>query len=332
MLQEAEGIDFFNRMIRSCPERKMAPAQSAPVVELQINYQKSFAFLTLLNEEDANIALCLDEYMYKGQLPLKIRRPKDYIPPPGPPPKTYHIPGIISGKVPNGPDKLFLGNLPQGLEEKEIQQLLVAYGALKGFHMVRDPNTGQPRGYCFFAYADPAVTEDACKGLNGIEILNNKLLCQHASAGRAGSGMGPGMGPPPAGFPMMGLEPPPIPGMPGIPGIPGLPPGVPASVQETPTRILVLMNMVTPEELNDPEEYQDIKADIGEECKKFGQIRDLHIPRSGEPGCGRVIVAYDAVEGAKRANDSIRGRKFADRTILTHYLSEEKYEKKAFDA
>ena len=38
------------------------------------------------------------------------------------------------------------------------------------------------------------------------------------------------------------------------------------------TEILVLMNMVTPEELTDDEEYEDILEDIKEECGKYGNL------------------------------------------------------------
>ena len=38
------------------------------------------------------------------------------------------------------------------------------------------------------------------------------------------------------------------------------------------TEILVLMNMVTPEELLDDEEYEDILEDIKGECGKYGEV------------------------------------------------------------
>lgn len=50
--------------------------------------------------------------------------------------------------------------------------------------------------------------------------------------------------------------------------------------------------MVTPEELKDEEEYEDILEDIREECNKYGIVRSLEIPRPIEgvdvPGCGKV--------------------------------------------
>lgn len=57
-------------------------------------------------------------------------------------------------------------------------------------------------------------------------------------------------------------------------------------------QVLCLLNMVTPEELKDEEEYEDILEDIREECNKYGIVRSLEIPRPIEgvdvPGCGKV--------------------------------------------
>lgn len=52
--------------------------------------------------------------------------------------------------------------------------------------------------------------------------------------------------------------------------------------------------MVTPDELRDEEEYEDILDDIREECGKYGVVRSLEIPRPIEgvdvPGCGKVSI------------------------------------------
>lgn len=51
---------------------------------------------------------------------------------------------------------------------------------------------------------------------------------------------------------------------------------------------------VTPDELKDEEEYEDILEDIKEECNKYGVVRSIEIPRPIEgvevPGCGKVNV------------------------------------------
>lgn len=54
--------------------------------------------------------------------------------------------------------------------------------------------------------------------------------------------------------------------------------------------------MVTPDELQDEEEYEDILEDIREECGKYGLVRSLEIPRPIKgvdvPGCGKVSTSY----------------------------------------
>lgn len=63
-----------------------------------------------------------------------------------------------------------------------------------------------------------------------------------------------------------------------------------------PTEVLCLLNMVTPDELRDEEEYEDILEDIKEECNKYGVVRSVEIPRPIEgvevPGCGKVTYIF----------------------------------------
>lgn len=60
------------------------------------------------------------------------------------------------------------------------------------------------------------------------------------------------------------------------------------------TEVLCLLNMVTPDELRDEDEYEDILEDIREECNKYGVVRSIEIPRPIEgvevPGCGKVSL------------------------------------------
>lgn len=93
------------------------------------------------------------------------------------------------------------------------------------------------------------------------------------------------------------------------------------------SRVLQLLNMVTPEELMDPEDYEEICEDVHEECSKYGTIVTLKIPRPTggsrqSPGVGKIFVKFDTVESATNALKALAGRKFSDRTVVTTYFGE----------
>ena len=58
--------------------------------------------------------------------------------------------------------------------------------------------------------------------------------------------------------------------------IPGM--QIPGTAQ-TATTVLCMMNMVTPDELEDDEEFEGILEDVRDECSKYGKVRSMEIPR-----------------------------------------------------
>lgn len=101
-----------------------------------------------------------------------------------------------------------------------------------------------------------------------------------------------------------------------------------------PTEVLCLLNMVTPDELVDEEEYDDILEDIREECGKYGPVRSVEIPRpvSGVevPGLGKVFVEFAAIGDCQRAQLALAGRKFSNRVVVTSYFDPDKYHRREF--
>lgn len=93
------------------------------------------------------------------------------------------------------------------------------------------------------------------------------------------------------------------------------------------SRVLILLNMVTGDDLMDADEYDDILQDVKEECDRYGKVLDLQIPRplgrSGEgPGVGKVFVRFENEEGCAAALKGLAGRKFAERTVVASYYPE----------
>lgn len=70
--------------------------------------------------------------------------------------------------------KLYVGNFPFSTGEAELQTLFETSGAVESVKVVRDGQTGQPRG---FAFIEMVTDEDA---QNAIKMLN-----EHPMGGRA---------------------------------------------------------------------------------------------------------------------------------------------------
>jgi splicing factor U2AF 65 kDa subunit len=138
-----------------------------------------------------------------------------------------------------------------------VKELLLSFGQLKAFNLVKDAATGLSKGYAFAEYLEYQITDSAIAGLNGMQLGDKKLIVQRASVG-AKNAATTGQAAP------VQIQ---VPGL-SIVGSSG-----PA------TEVLCLLNMVTPDELKDEEEYDDILEDIKEECNKYGVVRSIEIPR-----------------------------------------------------
>lgn len=212
---------------------------------------------------------------------LKIRRPKDYL-------GDNMLgtgPGSFSGNVADTPNKLFIGGLPSYLTEDQIVELMKAFGDLKAFNLVKEAN-GQSKvplflimcvyfayssvlykqGFAFAEYVDPEVTDVACQGLSGMELGDRFLVVQRASVGQSGRSNASGSHAPTQDVTTLALR-----------SAPNVIAG--AASEGQPTRVLQMLNMVTPDELVDNQDYEDLLEDIKEECGKFGEILELKIPR-----------------------------------------------------
>lgn len=285
--------------------------------------------------------MSFDGIVFQSQS-LKIRRPKDYVGPDVHPPSSVHVPGVVSTNVPDSPNKIFIGGLPSYLNDEQVMELLKSFGELRSFNLVKEGGSGLSKGFAFCEYVDPSLTDIACQGLNGMELGDRQLVVQRASvgAGRQGTaGTGANAGPV---------------------GLPGLPPAL-SNVASSfagaggeagePTKAMQMLNMVTPQELLDDEEYEEIVEDVRDECAKYGTVVDVRIPRpmaeskgaaaqtwkrtqGGEPvageekpaereGVGRVYVRFEEVEQCTAALRAIAGRQFGGRLVICAFLREE---------
>jgi len=303
---EEEMMEFFNQQMHLSG---LAQAAGNPVLACQINLDKNFAFLEFRSIDETTQAMAFDGINFKGQS-LKIRRPHDYQPMPGMAESAIAVPaGVISTVVPDSPHKIFIGGLPNYLNEDQVKELLMSFGQLRAFNLVKDSATGLSKGYAFAEYIDISMTDQAIAGLNGMQLGDKKLIVQRASVGAKNTTV----------IPSVQIQ---------VPGLSLVGASGPA------TEVLCLLNMVTPDELKDEEEYEDILEDIKDECNKYGVVRSIEIPRPIDgvevPGCGKVFVEFNSVLDCQKAQQTLTGRKFSNRVVVTSYFDPDKYHRREF--
>lgn len=97
---------------------------------------------------------------------------------------------------------IFVGNLDFGTTEESVRQLFESFGAVDRVNLVRDKDTGQPRGFAFVEMADSGEADQAIAGLNGTMVGGRAINVNEArpkpAGGRPGGfGRRPGGGGPP---------------------------------------------------------------------------------------------------------------------------------------
>tara|TARA_B100000700_G_scaffold321079_1_gene419591 strand:+ start:749 stop:1180 length:432 start_codon:yes stop_codon:yes gene_type:complete len=76
--------------------------------------------------------------------------------------------------------RLYIGNLPQSFDNKELESLLTSVGKGIRFKPVFDRETGACRGFGFANVGDEKVANSLIEQLNGHEFAGNKLRVERS--------------------------------------------------------------------------------------------------------------------------------------------------------
>lgn len=103
-----------------------------------------------------------------------------------------------------------------------------------------------------------------------------------------------------------------------------------------PSKVLCIKNMVSMKELEDDDEYDDLYEDVSEECKSFGKVLSIKIPRPDMNsrqvnGIGKVFVEFANRDGALFAKENLKGKSFHGRFIQVVYHPEDAYKRDQLD-
>jgi|SRR5690242_9984072 RNA recognition motif-containing protein len=95
---------------------------------------------------------------------------------------------------------IYVGNLDFKVTEDELRQAFSAYGQVDNVTILKDRDTGQPRGFGFVEMANNEEAQKAISSMNGAQLgsraLNvNEARPKEARAGAGRGGFGGGRGP-----------------------------------------------------------------------------------------------------------------------------------------
>ncbi|KAL6513770.1 hypothetical protein OROMI_034539 [Orobanche minor] len=97
------------------------------------------------------------------------------------------------------------------------------------------------------------------------------------------------------------------------------------NINGTPTRVVLLRNMVGPGEVDD-----DLEGEVAEECAKFGTVTRVLIFEITEPNfphdeAVRIFIQFERAEQATKALIELDGRFFGGRTVRACFYDEERF-------
>ena len=101
--------------------------------------------------------------------------------------------------IPSKKDRMkniYVGNLDFNVSEDELRQAFAAYGQVDTVTILKDRDTGQPRGFGFVEMANDEEAEKAINGINGTQLGSRVLNVNEArpKVNKGGGGFGGGRG------------------------------------------------------------------------------------------------------------------------------------------
>ena len=351
---------FFHDILGRVLEDVDVQDKGNPIVGANVNPDRQFGFVECSNATLATVMINLDTIVYQD-VRLRIHRPQSYklqnasslnfnL-------KFRGIAGLcptvavssdvgVSQILQTSPYKVFVGALPYDVLEPRLTELLESFGELAALHLVKAPGIlHRSKGYAFCVWKDAAkVTDDAIKNLNGLEIQGKKLVVKYSTSAasavrnanrvknnetsqntdsrapvQAGNSIDVHAALKAAGIDIKKSK-----NSPNTQDKHIVSSRVDAPEFTETSTVIMLKNMVQEEDLEDDDEYEDIRDDIRGEAVKFGELKALHMPRSGEYIC-KVFLEYKSLECATLAKTALHDRQFGEQNVDASFFNTETY-------
>eukprot|EP00916_Digyalum_oweni_P014928 GHVL01024411.1.p2 GENE.GHVL01024411.1~~GHVL01024411.1.p2 ORF type:complete len:532 (+),score=143.54 GHVL01024411.1:619-2214(+) len=222
--------------------------------------------------------------------------------------------GVFAG-VGGPPQKLCLSNIPTSVSEEKLQELFSQFGGIKSCQILKKLNSQHHAGVCIVDFLDFGSAIQAMSNIQGLEIEGQQVQVSRfedaANSGKIAALLAENA------------------------------PSASLTKPELPCRVLWLTNLCERDELLDDEGFDEIMIDIREECKRFGHILEMEMPRpqriSDETleqevarGVGSAFIEFLSIEGCGKAKKSLGGRRFGLKNVIAHYFNEDLFYSKNF--
>ena len=76
--------------------------------------------------------------------------------------------------------KIYVGNLPFNITEKEFSDLFSSYGEISEAVIIKDKYSGRSKGFGFVTFVNDADADKAVAELNDYELKERKLVVNEA--------------------------------------------------------------------------------------------------------------------------------------------------------
>jgi cold-inducible RNA-binding protein len=76
--------------------------------------------------------------------------------------------------------KLFVGSLPWGVDDAQLEELFAAYGQIVSAKVIVDRDTNRSKGYGFVELEDDAAAKKAVEALNGSDVQGRPIVVNEA--------------------------------------------------------------------------------------------------------------------------------------------------------